>query len=61
MADNPQSTIHRIDRRWDAYPIGTQAVAVTGGHWTKTERGWKWCTGDTFPRPGADAIGVRLP
>lgn len=51
----------RIDREWDEYPIGTKAHAVMGGHWLKTEHGWKWCTGSTFPRPGGDAISVSLP
>ena len=46
---------------WSEYPIGTKAHAVMGGHWIKTEKGWKWCTGDTFPRPGADVIRVELP
>lgn len=39
---------------WNAYPIGTKAYAVMGGHWEKTGRGWKWCTGATFPTPGGD-------
>ena len=42
-------------------PIGTKAHAVMGGWWTKTERGWKWCTGDTFPTPGGDVIKIELP
>ena len=42
-------------------PIGTKAYAVMGGCWVKTERGWKWCTGDTFPTPGGDVIRVELP
>lgn len=51
----------KIDRPWAAYPVGTKAHASTGGHWIKTERGWKWCTGATFGTPGADAIAVTLP
>ena len=42
-------------------PIGTKAPAVTGGHWTKVAGGWKWCTGDTFPRPGGDWTGELVP
>jgi hypothetical protein len=44
------------DRLKDA-PLGTKAPSVIGGHWTKTECGWKWCTGSTFPRPGGDWTG----
>lgn len=51
----------KIDRDWRDYPIGTKAFAVMGGHWIKTELGWKWCTGDTFPTPGGDAYRVQLP
>ena len=46
---------------WNEYPIGTKAFSVSGGYWTKTKRGWKWCTGDTFPTPGGDAYRVTLP
>ena len=51
----------KIDRPWSAYPVGTKAHAASGGHWTKTERGWKWCTGSTFSTPGGDAISVTVP
>lgn len=51
----------KIDKQWRDYPIGTKAKAIMGGYWEKTERGWKWCTGDTFPTPGADACAVSLP
>lgn len=47
--------------RWDAYPIGTRAYAISGGHWERMADGWKWCTGDTFPTPGADALDVSIP
>lgn len=50
-----------IDRPWSEYPIGTKAKSIEGGHWIKTDRGWKWFCGDTFPTPGADAIKVCLP
>lgn len=36
------------------FPVGTKAPAIGGGHWTKVERGWKWCTGAVFPVPGGD-------
>lgn len=44
----------------DNAPIGTRAPAVMGGHWTKTARGWKWCTGATFPSPGGDWNGKLI-
>lgn len=50
-----------IDREWGEYPLGTKALALFGGHWLKTELGWRWCTGVTFPTPGAEACGVRMP
>ena len=46
---------------WSSYPIGTKAFSISGGYWIKTEHGWKWCTGDTFVTPGADAIHVVEP
>ncbi len=50
------------DRDWSEYPIGTQAKASMGGYWTKTKRGWRWCTGSTFPTPRGDALGlIQLP
>jgi hypothetical protein len=53
------------DRDWSEYPIGTKAWAIMGGYWEKVigpPSGWKWCTGDTFPTPGADTTGyVTLP
>jgi len=41
-------------------PIGTKAPSINGGHWVKVERGWKWCTGSTFPRPGGDWNGELI-
>jgi hypothetical protein len=42
-------------------PVGTKAPAITGGHWYRTEGGWKWGgpdgNGGTFPRPGGDWTG----
>lgn len=43
---------------WHVYPVGTRAFAVNGGHWERVPRGWKWCTGATFPTPGGDASGI---
>ena len=42
------------------YPIGTKFKAIMGGHWIKTERGYKWCTGATFPNVGGDWDGTVL-
>lgn len=55
--------LKRQDRDWSDYPIGTKAHAVMGGYWIKTEGGWKWNSGSTFPTPGGDACGrcVELP
>jgi hypothetical protein len=50
-----------IDRPWSDYPLGTKAFAASGGHWVRQQNGWKWCTGDTFPTPGGDAVGIELP
>ena len=50
------------DKPFSDYPIGTKAQALGGGYWIKNERGWKWCTGATFPTPGGDWNGmVSLP
>jgi len=53
--------LEKIDKPWKSYPIGTKAHAFNGGYWTKTARGWKWCTGATFPTPGGDVRWVELP
>lgn len=50
-----------IDRSWSEYPIGTKANACNGGYWEKTQLGWKWCTGSTYPKPGGDAVSVTFP
>ena len=44
----------KIDKPFSEYPIGTKARVSweRGGWWTKTEKGWKWCVGATFPVPG---------
>ena len=44
----------------ESAPIGTKAPAFMGGHWIKTERGWKWSSGATFPRPGGDWTGELI-
>jgi hypothetical protein len=51
------------DRPWNEFPLGTKAHACTGGYWIKVKSGWKWSTGDTFPRPGGNAVGkcIELP
>jgi hypothetical protein len=46
---------------WEEYPVGTKAMALMGGYWTRIERGWQWMGGSIFPRPGADAFDVVLP
>lgn len=51
----------RMNYTWSTYPLGTRAYAVGGGYWERVERGWKWCTGATFPTPGADYIRIVLP
>lgn len=44
------------------YPIGTKFKALGGGYWIRTEMGFKWCTGSTFPNVGGDWNGeVSLP
>lgn len=48
-------------RSWSNYPIGTKAHAVMGGYWIKTNHGWKWCTGATFPTPGGNVSRVEIP
>lgn len=50
-----------MDLTLENAPTGTRAPANGGGHWTRTERGWKWCTGATFPRPGSDWNGNLIP
>lgn len=53
-----------VSKSWSEYPIGTIAPAITGGHWFKTEYGWKWNgphgSGGTFPTPGGDARGTVI-
>lgn len=48
----------------DNAPVGTQAPAINGGRWYRTERGWKWNgpdgAGSTFPGPGADWNGQLI-
>lgn len=53
--------VHRKDKRWDEYPVGTRAHSFNGGYWVRVEGGWKWFNGDTFPSPGADAFDVSVP
>lgn len=52
----------KADRDIKEYPIGTKFKCITGGHWVRVERGFKWFCGSTFPRVGGDWTGeVRLP
>lgn len=48
----------KADKAPKEYPIGTKFKSASGGHWIKTESGYKWCTGDTFPNVGGDYIGL---
>lgn len=48
----------QMERMLAEAPEGSKAISVCGGHWLKMERGWRWCTGSVFPRPGADWIGT---
>ena len=52
----------KADKDVREYPIGTKFKALMGGHWIRTEQGFKWCTGSTFPNVGGDWTGeVCLP
>lgn len=51
----------RASGDWSRFPIGTRAYSTNGGHWERVPSGWKWCTGSTFPTPGADAFDVAVP
>lgn len=46
---------------WSEYPLGTKAFCIYGGFWEKVDRGWKWCTGDTFPTPGGSVSRLEIP
>lgn len=48
----------KADKPISEYPIGTKFKSISGGYWIKTERGYKWCTGATFPRVGGDYMGL---
>lgn len=48
----------KADKPISEYPIGTKFKSVGGGYWIKTERGYKWCTGATFPTVGGDYVGL---
>lgn len=60
-----KKTTPQLLKPWSEYPVGSKAHAVGGGHWYRTEAGWKWngpdgC-GSTFPTPGADTYVVTEP
>lgn len=46
---------HKAELEWRDYPEGTKAREswAGGGFWLKTDRGWKWHLGATFPTPGS--------
>ena len=47
---------------WEQYPVGTKAIASTGGYWVKEgDYQWRWCTGNVFPTPGGNVIQVNMP
>jgi hypothetical protein len=50
---------------WSNFPTGSIATAIMGGHWYRTDGGWKWNgpngRGGTFPRPGGDWHSVFIP
>lgn len=48
----------KADKPISEYPICIKFKSISGGYWIKTERGYKWCTGDTFPNIGGDYIGL---
>jgi hypothetical protein len=52
----------REDKPVREYPLGTKFKALMGGYCIRVERGFKWCTGSTFPNVGGDWTGeVCLP
>jgi hypothetical protein len=52
----------QADKPLREYPLGTKFKALMDGHWIRVERGFKWCTGSTFPNVGGDWTGeVCLP
>jgi|AntRauTorcE11898_2_1112593.scaffolds.fasta_scaffold10989_3 hypothetical protein len=61
ITDEPLAELAFVDSlTLDNAPIGTKAPSVNGGHWVRTESGWKWCTGATFPSPGGDWTGKLI-
>lgn len=56
----PQAAGNAGELTLENAPIGTKAPAISGGNWVRTERGWTWCTGSTFPRPGGDWNGQLI-
>lgn len=47
----------KADKDVQEYPLGTKFKALMGGHWTRTEQGFKWCNGSTFSNVGGDWTG----
>lgn len=58
--DEQAEVVGWTGRRGD-YPLGTRALSIDGGHWTRVEGGWKWHLGDVFPSLGADAYKIEIP
>lgn len=56
----PEATAPAQKLTLENAPIGTKAPATMGGAWTRTELGWKWDGGSTFPRPGGDWNGELI-
>lgn len=54
------ATYSEVQDKLKSAPLGTKAPAFGGGAWVKTEYGWKWPMGSTFPRPGGDWTGELL-
>lgn len=59
-ANKTAATVQPVDLTLETAPVGTTARSINGGHWFKTERGWKWPGGSTFPRPGGDWHGELI-
>jgi len=52
----------KADKHIKEYPLGTKFKNIFGGYWIRTERGFKWWCGNTFPSVGGDWDGtVCLP
>lgn len=61
MSDWISTSSYVYGTDWNRYPLGTKArISYEGGYWIKLERGWKWCIGSVFPKPGlSDQICLK--